>query len=140
MLVSTASVSIIPLERTALRSEIECPGDTISYNCSIESNSEAVQLTWRVTIPEQMPVNITYSDMTDSVTNLTSYISTSVTGFQSDQYIHSYLEITVQPNISSQIMLECFIADLGNDTSIVFINASCKNNNTQSIYLITAYF
>ena len=126
----------MPLDR---RKEIDCPGDIISYNCSIESNSEEIQLTWRVTIPEQMPVEITYSNLSTSATPLTSYISTSVTGFQSEQYIHSYLEITVHLNIPTEIMLECFMTDLGNDTEIVLINTSCKNNHNHFIP-VTTYF
>ena len=113
------------MERTAFGSPIECPGDIISYNCSIESNSEEIQLTWHVTIPEQMLVDVTFSNLSASVTPLTSYISTSVTGFESEQYIHSYLEITVHPNIPTEIMLDCFMTDLGNDTEIVLVNASC---------------
>ncbi len=125
-----ASVSIISLERIVSRDDIECPGDIIPYNCSILSNSETVHLTWRVTLPAgQIPINITYYSMTalDNSTSLNSYITTSLTGFRSDEFIHSTLEVSLQPGIpTDQIILECSIDDLGNDTIIVRINSSSK--------------
>ena len=122
----TASVQIIPIERIVSRSDIECPGDIIPYNCSIQSNSETVHLTWRVILPGQMPINITlYPNVTIDGVNFNSYIAASITGFRSDEFIHSTLEVTVQPDISTdQIMLECSIEDLGNDSVTVLINTS----------------
>ncbi len=121
----TAIVTIIPLERNVSRDDIECPGDIIPYNCSIESNSETVRLTWRVTLPGQTPFNVTYDGEFGNRTSLNSYISTSLTGFRSDEFIHSTLEVTVQPDIpTDQIMLECSIGDLGNQITTVLINTS----------------
>ncbi len=107
------------------RDDIECPGDIIPYNCSIQSNSETVHLTWRVILPGQMSFNVTYYGGFENRTRLNSYISTYLTGFRSDEFIHSTLEVTVRPDIpTDQIMLECSIGDLGNHTSTVFINTS----------------
>ena len=120
-----AIVEIIPLNRSVARNDIECPGDIIPYNCSIQSNSEAVDLTWHVTLPGEASISITYPNDRSNRTNLNSYISSSLEGLRSDEYIHSTLRITVHPDISTdQIMLQCSIADLGNDTAIVHISIS----------------
>ena len=117
-----ASVKIIPLEHVMFTSNILCPGDIIPYNCSIQSNSETVHLTWRVTIPGEMPINITYYNITDEITNLNSFITTTITDFRSDMLIHSMLEVSVA--IADQILLECSIDDLQNDSTTVVINTS----------------
>ena len=124
----TASVEIIPLDRIVMRNDIECPGDIVPYNCSIESNSETIHLTWSVSVPGEMPVNITYSNATfGNITSLNSYITTSVTGFRRDQFVHSVLEVLVEPGIpTNQITLECSIGDIGNDTKSVLINISSR--------------
>ena len=134
-----AVVSIIPLERIVSRDDIECPGDIIPYNCSIQSNSETVHLTWRVTIPGQTPVYITYYNATDNDTSLNDYITTSVTGFESDRYIHSTLKITVYRGISmDQIMLECSINELGNEsTTLVHVNTSSECQHTTFMLYFT---
>ncbi len=117
------------------RNDIECPGDIVSYNCSIQSNSEMVHLTWHVTLPGQMPVNITYYGMSYNRTNLSSYISTYLTGFRSDEFIHSTLEVTVHPDIpTDQIILQCSIDNLANDTTIVLINTSSEIHSNHSSF------
>ena len=122
-----ASVSIIPLEPVVFRDDINCPDDIIPYNCSIQSNSETVHLTWHVTIPDTMPVNITYSNNISQMNALTSYISTSLTGFRSDEYIHSVLMVGVFAGIpTNEIVLQCSINGLGSDTRVVFVNSSSK--------------
>ena len=124
-----ATVSIIPLEPITSREDIHCPGDIIPFNCSILSNSETIHLTWSFAIPGMVPIaDITYSNITSGSDLLTSYISTSVTGFQSDQYIHSTLEFTVQFGIPIlQINLMCAITSLGFNTTVVLVNSSCKS-------------
>ena len=116
----SAFVEIIPLDRGE---NIECPGDIILYNCSIQSNSEAVHLTWRVTLPGEIPISITYPN--PSISFNSTYITTSLTGFRSDEFIHSTLEVSLQPDIlTEEIMIECSIGDLGNDTAIIDITES----------------
>ncbi len=57
---------------------------------------------------------------------MTSYITTFVTGFESDEYIHSTLEVTVYSGMpTDQILLECSIDDLGgSEAIIVSVNTS----------------
>ncbi len=124
-----ASVEIIPLERVVSRDDIECPGDIIPYNCSILSNSETVHLTWHVTLPGQTPINITFFNFTNNTVTLNSYISTHLTGFRSDEFIYSSLEVSVLPDIpTDHISLECSIDNLGYDTTIVRINTSGESS------------
>ncbi len=122
-----ASVSIFPLQRVTSRNDIECPGDIISYNCSIQSNSETVHLIWRVTLPGRIPINITYDSTStlNDVDNLKSFISTSLDSLISDEYIESTLWVIVQVDIpANQTELECITGDLGIDSVSIFVNAS----------------
>ena len=122
-----AIAKIIPLEPIMSREDILCPLDIIPFNCSIDSNSEVIHLMWRVLIPGEFQINITYSDVTDELTNLSSYITTVLTDFKSDEYIFSTLEISVFSGIpTDKIMLECSIGNLANDSTTVFINTSSK--------------
>ena len=131
-----ATVSILELNSVVSREEINCPGDILRYNCSIMSNSESIHLTWRVTLPGQMPINITYSNITNDLTNLNMYTTTSLTEFQDDKYVHSTLEITVHLDIPRDfITLECLIGDLGNDTVSTRANISGKFFLTINFYI-----
>ena len=89
------------------REDIECPGDTRPYRCSVYSRSERTELTWIVTIPGEMPINITYSNYTNDMATLNSYITTVVTGFSSREFIHSTLEVTLHEETADSILLEC---------------------------------
>ena len=100
---------------------IACPGDTISYNCSIQSNSETLDLTWRVTFQGEAPMAITYPSAISNRTIMNSFITTSLTAFRSEEFIHSTLDVTVQSKIPSVLFaLECF-NDFGYSPSIVRI-------------------
>ena len=108
---------------------IDCPGDTIIYNCSILSNSEMVHLTWHVTFPGVMPINITY-DSTSSINvmdTLDRNTSVILLQYEADQYIESVITFRLLKNISMNgtILLECGIAPhLGNDTAAIIVNTS----------------
>lgn len=122
----TASLSIT-LERLS-RPDIDCSGAIIPYNCSIQSNTVALQLTWRVTLPGQMPISITYSNITNDRAVLTSHITTSVTRFQGDEYIDSTLKVTVYPGLpTDQILLECSTDGFGTEAINVLISTSGKH-------------
>ena len=122
-----AVVEIIPLDRNVSRNDIDCPGDIIPYNCSIQSNSEAVHLTWLVTLPGEASISITYPNGSSNRTSINSYITTFLTGFRSDEFIHSTLQVIIEPGIpTDQIMIECSIGSLGSDSTIVYVNQSGK--------------
>ena len=114
------------------RSDIECPGDSISYKCIIQSNSETIHLIWRVTVPGQMPINITY-DSSFNTTNrenvLNHFVLSSLTLFDAEN-VESTIEFTVPLNVSlNQTALECFIEGLGSEIDMINVNISCKFYN-----------
>ncbi len=124
----TASVILDEFSRSA---DIECPGDTISYNCSILSNSEAVHLVWRITFPDTMPISITYDNesILDDIDYLRQDTSSILTTYRSDEYIESILIFTlITIDILNGTEVECKIGDLDEMTVTLFINSSgeCK--------------
>ncbi len=124
-----ATVSLNLLEKNTIRSDIDCPGDTLSYNCSVQSNSENVHLTWTITIPNNMPIDITYDST--SMLNESEYFDESITSIltdiRSDEYIESVLTVTLLSNVSlNKSRIECNIADLGNNSILVLVITSGK--------------
>ena len=106
---------------------IECPGDTIRYNCSVLSNSETVQLTWRVTLPGMMPRSMTYSGpmILMPVSNLGLNISTNLTSYRRDEYIESIIELTVLRDIFiNGTILECISEALASESERVVVMQS----------------
>ncbi len=124
---SQATVSLNFLEKNVVRPEIDCPGDTLSYNCSIQSNSENVHLTWTITLPDNMPIVITYDST--SILYESNYsdesVTTILTEFRSDEYIESVMTVTLLRNVSvNDSRIECNIADLSSDSILVLVVAS----------------
>ncbi len=120
-IISIASVNLTAQDLE--RNNFDC---IIRYICSIESNSETLNLTWRVTLPGQVLLStITYdgnSDPGDSTLN--DYINVTLY-MLNGEYIESTLELTVQANASANpTMLECFIGSLASDSLYVSINVS----------------
>ncbi len=133
---SQATVSLNFLEKNVVRPEIDCPGDALSYNCSIKSNSENVHLTWTITLPDNMPLVITYDST--SILNESNYfdesVTTILTDFRSDEYIESVMTVTLLRNVSvNDSRIECNIADLSSDSILVLVVAS---GNLQDHYNI----
>lgn len=110
--------------------DIECPGDVISYNCVIQSNSEYLFLIWRVTPPGMTLFNITYdrfSYMNNEVYNVDNVFRTIQTNYTQDVSIESMLQLTLISNFSlNQTKLECLILGLDSDTVYVDVNFSGK--------------
>ena len=120
-------MSLTSLSRAFSR---HCPGDTIPYNCLIQSNSEALHLIWRLTFSDgRAPIEIILNSTSNSLARLNSYVVASLTGYSEDMHIESLLLITVQPNSSmDQLVLQCSIENLGNDSNNVLINSSSESN------------
>ena len=115
------------IERIVPRSDIECPGDIIPFNCFVESNSETVHLTWRVTLPTGVTVNITHNSASsvNQFHQLNNFISSSLTQFMNDEYIESSLNITVDAGVLiNQTKIECLIGHLENVSLYVLVNIS----------------
>ena len=111
------------LERTAPRTDIECPRDIIRYECAIQTNSEIMLLTWQVSLQEQIPVSV---NVTNKATILNDYITAALTEFTRGELIRSILEVTVFPGISTdQIVLTCSNQNV-NDSIGVLVNTACE--------------
>lgn len=103
--------------------EFRCLGDLITFKCSIQSNSEKVQLTWNVTQPDQTFFDITYDNA--STPNVTNNLGTNVTSvlvkFNGNEYIESMLTIVVMENVSGT-QVECKSENLVSETAILSIS------------------
>ena len=114
---ATAIVVIYPLERAMQNLDISCPGDIIPYNCSIHSNSETIQLTWRVLLNEKVQINITYngsSELFPKKMQLGTYANTYLSRYIQDAYIESILELRLPPDLfnNMQVSVDCSTEDL----------------------------
>ena len=108
--------------RNTARMDIECPGDTILYRCGISPNGV---MSWRVTMPEEMPASVTFnSNNRQDTLMLSEHISAYVSAISSI-FIVSIIELTVFPGISTdQVMLECFNENV-HESIFVTINTAC---------------
>ena len=125
----SAFVTLAALERNVSRLDIECPGDMISYTCSVMSNSEMVQLTWHVTLPGGITANITYDNTSilntaDNI-GINNNIITTLTRYTSDEYIESTIVFTVLADVDlNMTLLECTSEDLNSDFDTIFVETA----------------
>ena len=92
------------------------------------SNSEMVQLTWRITLPGGMTANITY-DNTSILSSVDDIglinIFTTLNSYSSDVYIESTIVFTVLANVDLNVtMLECISEDLDADSDTIFMDTA----------------
>ena len=89
-----------------------------------------VHLTWQVTFPGLMPINITYGNTSlINVPNLLDMnVSATLLHYEEDQYIESVIMFTLLNNITMNgTLLECSVAPrLDSDFILVLINTSGK--------------
>ena len=79
-----------------------------------------MQLTWNVSIFGQPPVVMTYFNSTNDRDVLSNFVTTFPTGFKSDEFIQSTLELDLQPSIQpDQVMVECSMGDLERNITIL---------------------
>ena len=131
----TISANLTLTELPSMRSllPIECPGDVVSFRCSVHTNSENPQITWQITPPAfAVSEVITYngssilglvdvSPLGIARVTLTQFanISTVTT------YIESVFEIMLLPDIQlNQTFLQCSTENLSNDSLYVDFNTS----------------
>lgn len=90
----------------------------LSYNCSVWTNSEDLQLMWQVTFPGSMPINITYNSNSDLGT-LDSHnhsIITTLNRYENGTYAESLIHLTAS---TSQPSLECSSPGLDEVVTVV---------------------
>lgn len=104
--------------------------DIIPYLCFVESNSEAVQLKWLVTFPDNDPITILYTSDSNigSEDHLDLDIVTTLTQYTSDKFIESKLNLTVLFNVSMNgTLLECRSEDLSTAVDTIYVNSSGRH-------------
>lgn len=130
MFVIAATVNLVLLEQEKMSTEIDCPGDTITFNCSIESNTEDLHLVWTLTFPKMLPFEVLYdgTNLTfDAVDDNEMNVTTSLLNYDIlDGYIESVITLTVlDANVSMDgTAVECSIADLDYKNITLLINTS----------------
>ena len=123
MFISPATTNISFVERNSSRTDVDCPGETISisYNCTIETNSETPNLQWIITFPGEMPLNITFNSTYDSTFESFSYlginVSATLTEFTSE-YITSVIVLEVVSDNLDGTELECSIDSPPSDDAV----------------------
>ena len=131
-----AMVTITALQRNVSRQDIECPGDTIPYRCSVQSNSETVQLNWMVTFPGQdtiIMVLYTNDSSRNAVTFLPMNLTARLTQYEVDQNVESELVLTVLQTVPMNgTILECRSEDLASENETVYVN-------TEGIWVIDVW-
>ena len=89
------------------RMGIECPGEVIRHTCQIQS--ALTRLTWRLMIPGQMTVNITFDADNRDNTKLTKDTVAILRSFIDASLIRSEFFIRIVAGMpTDKIMLECF--------------------------------
>ena len=118
------TVSIILHQISGFNSS--CPGDTIVHRCSLRSNSEDFFLTWRIILPENESVNITYSNNeslnTTVLLHMSPGISSNLTEFIPGQLIESIIMLSIPESGSFLVngtVLECATSGNSLDKMIV---------------------
>ena len=124
---NTAIVDLTLLSRNVSRPDIECPGDIILFRCSVQSNSETVQLRWLVTFPGEDTITISYNNESNlnTLEHHSMNITARLTQYTSDQSVESELQLTVLQNLSMNgTILVCMSEELASRNVTVTINTS----------------
>ena len=96
--------------------------------CSVQSNSENVELEWLVTFPGQDTIiMILYTN--DSERNAVDYLPMNLTArltqYRMDEGVESEIVLTVLRNVSMNgTIVECMSEDLASEVEIVYVNTS----------------
>ena len=106
--------------------DVLCPGDSIVYICLVTSNSENFFLTWHITLPGNLSVNITYSNSerldTTVFLHFNPDITSILTKFIPSQVIESIIVFTVPDSGSvlvNETILECGTSERAVDALIM---------------------
>ena len=108
-----------------------CPNDTIQYDCLIHSNTEDLQLTWTIYMPDERILKHTFNSLSFlmNIHYLDSNINTALTLYDNNS-IGSELQITKQKNVElNGTIVECGIDDLDVDSVEIFVNTSGIRHN-----------
>ncbi len=128
---STVSVDVNIVARNSMRTNVDCPGDTIEYNCTVLSNSPTPNLIWRVTVPGLTTMNITHDNISDpnTIYDLGMNISSFMTNFMNGS-IESIIVLTMPRDIPMNgTKLECATENLQSySETLIFHQSGIEQN------------
>ncbi len=122
-----ASISL-DFEKNVSREDIDCPNDVITYNCSIQTNSENIFLLWEFTFPNGMqPQRVMYNSSSTlqlPTTLVGMGFQVRLTDYVLDKYIESVVEVTLIMDVDvNRIVLGCS-TDIADAEVTVIVNTS----------------
>ena len=116
----------VTLERRLGSTDMVCPGDTISFTCSIYSNSENLELVWTVTLPGSQPVTVTYNNSFPiDMSNLPNVNFSMLTFFE--QGVRADIEITFTNSINGSDVT-CGTGNLTDDVLVHTLSGIMADN------------
>ena len=95
------------------------------FNCSIQSNSEYIYLTWEIAFPGESPVEFTF-DNSSTQNVMMDYgvgISAVFTDYTIDEYIESNMVVTVLRQNVNETVVTCQ-TDVQNSTQLALFDIS----------------
>ncbi len=130
------SVNLRLLENSMSRSDIDCPGDTISYNCTVQSGSPLLHLKWIVSFFEGETREVLYNNRSTFNNQTVLDFNTQIYLVSSERgYLESVIVFTVATGVTlNGTELECRIDNIDSERDTVSVNKSGmyqrnKNNN-----------
>lgn len=123
-------ISIASMDLTSSRNmsedRIDCPGDTILYNCSITSNSEDLYLQWEVILPNMHLITTVFDGTAlDGIADdLDMNISATLTRYTRDEYIESTLILTLLRGVNMNGTIINCLSNIVNGTELAQFNTS----------------
>ncbi len=112
------------------RPDIDCPGDTLSYNCSILSNSENSTLVWSLILPGFDNVYSIFGaeSTVDEFHSSGPAITFRLTEYVDGEYIESILTFTVGRHFTvNRTSITCEIPDLATENVELMLYSAGKN-------------
>ncbi len=134
------SVNLQLLESNMSRSDIDCPGDTISYICTVQSGSPSIQLEWIISFFERKTRGVLYNNRSILQDQTVLDFNTRTSLVSSERgYLESVLIFTLATGVTlNGTELECGIDNIDSETDTVSVNKSgmCvhyqRNNNNDN--------
>ena len=104
--------------------DADCPGDTMNFLCSVKYN---VFLTWRIVLPNNVSLNITYSNIEDISGNVLLHMDPDITSFVTElmpgQLIESTIVLTIPYGAGlNGAILECITSE--NSASVIISSSA----------------
>lgn len=127
--------SVVITSENSIDSGIDCLGDSISFNCSVQTNSEQPELIWTVSLPQletRLTIRYDHESVINNRDNLGLNITALLTQFRNESVLNHrtiHLASTITLKMLEDISvngtsLECYTEELDNDAATVLIDYS----------------